>query len=151
MMKLFKYFLPAILLLSIAACNQQKEESTVSEESSCSPLNPNGDSELALLMRKMATLSEENAAALRAGKDLVAYDGSFEKVIFNAERSMKVEEQLFQGMAKVYIAQLNKLYEAGSMEEKMALHNNVVQSCQDCHAQTCRGPLKRIDKMKVSM
>lgn len=151
MMKLFKYSLPAILLLSIAACNQQKEEQTVSEDSSCSPLNPNGDSELALLMRKMATLSEENAAALRAGKDLVAYDGSFEKVIFNAERSMKVEEQLFQGMAKVYIAQLNKLYEAGSMEEKMALHNNVVQSCQDCHAQTCRGPLKRIDKMKVSM
>lgn len=128
------------------SCNKQEKV----QEESCAPLNPNGDSELALLMRKMAKLSEDNAAALKAGKDLVPYDGSFEKVIFKAERSMNVEEQMFQGMARAYITNLNKLYAATSMEEKLQLHNNVVQSCQDCHGQTCRGPLKRIDKMIVS-
>ena len=133
-------------LITGTACNKQEK---VSEES-CAPLNPNGDSELALLMRKMAKLSEDNAVALRAGKDLVPYDGSFKKVIFKAERSMNVEEQMFQGMAKAYITNLNKLYAATTMDEKLQLHNNVVQTCQDCHGQTCRGPLKRIDKMMVS-
>jgi hypothetical protein len=149
MMNLRKYSLLVLLTFTLAACNQKKEEQSDNDGSACTPLNPNGDSELALLMRKMAVLSEENAAALRAGKDLVPYDGSFEKVIFSAERSMNVEEQLYQGMAKAYITNLNKLYQAGTTEEKIALHNNVVQSCQDCHSQTCRGPLKRIQKMIV--
>ena len=130
------------------ACNQEKKE--VAEGESCAPLNPNGDSELALLMRKMAKLNEDNAAALRGGKALVPYDGSFEKVIYTAERSMKVEEEFYQGMAKSYIGHLNKLYAAGPEEDKVVLHNNVVQACQDCHSQTCRGPLKRIDKMMVA-
>lgn len=137
-----------VLALIAGACNEGKKEGAEGE--SCSPLNPNGDSELALLMRKMAKLNEENAVALRAGKELVPYDGSFEKVIFTAKRSMKVEEGFYQGMAKAYIGHLNKLYAAGPGEDKALLHNNVVQACQDCHNQTCRGPLKRIDKMIVT-
>ncbi|MFN8154270.1 MAG: hypothetical protein U0Y08_08280 [Bacteroidia bacterium] len=134
-----------VLGVSLHACKQKEN----AEGESCAPLNPNGDSELALLMRKMAKLNEDNAAALRAGKELVPYDGSFEKEIYTAQRSMKVEEDFFQGMAKSYIGHLNKLYAAGPTDDKAALHNNVVQACQDCHGQTCRGPLKRIDKMLV--
>lgn len=150
-MNIRKHFVLVLLMLLVVGCSQNKEEQASAEDSTCAPLNPNGDSELALLMRRMATLSEENAAALKAGKDLVAYDGSFEKGIFSAKRSMNVEEELFQGMAKMYINHLNELYEAKTVEEKITLHNNVVQSCQDCHSQTCRGPLKRIEKMKVNL
>lgn len=146
-MKKIVFVLMLILpVLFTTACKQKQE---TSDEESCAPLNPNGDSELALLMRKMAKLNEDNAVALREGKELVPYDGSFEKVIYTADRSMKVEEEFFQGMAKSYITHLNKLYAAGPQDDKAALHNNVVQSCQDCHGQTCRGPLKRIDKMLV--
>lgn len=138
-------FLLLVMGISLTACKQKEK----AESESCAPLNPNGDSELALLMRKMAKLNEDNALALREGKELVPYDGSFEKEIYSAERSMKVEEDFFQGSAKAYIGHLNKLYAAGPQDDKVALHNNVVQACQDCHGQTCRGPLKRIDKMLV--
>ncbi len=100
-------------------------------------------------MRNMALLSEANAAALREGKELVDYDGSFSGM-FQAERSMKIDDVLFEGMGKSYLATLEQLYKAPP-EERVALHNNLIQTCQACHEQSCRGPLKRIDKMLVKL
>jgi hypothetical protein len=136
-----------LFVLALAACSN--EEKKITDKEQCAPLNPNGDSELAVLMREMAKLSEENALALKAGKELVSYDGHFSKII-SAERSMNVDEQFYQGMAKVYLSKLDELYKAAP-EKRIELHNNLVRSCQDCHSQTCRGPLKRIDKMLVSI
>lgn len=136
-----------VFVLALMACNT-KEKQTADKEQ-CAPLNPNGDSELAVLMREMAKLSEENALALKSGKDLVPYDGRFSKIV-NAERSMNVDEQFYRGMANVYLSHLDELYKAAP-EKRIELHNNLVKSCQDCHSQTCRGPLKRIDKMMVSV
>ncbi len=137
----------AILFIS-SGCQQQKAENEKKKEENCAPLNPNGDSELSLLMRKMAKLGEENALALREGRELVPYEGGFEAML-SASRSMHVEEEFFQGMAKNYLNNLEKLY-AADAADRVALHNNMIQSCQSCHGETCRGPLKRIDKMLVS-
>ncbi|MBL7923559.1 MAG: hypothetical protein JNL88_05130 [Bacteroidia bacterium] len=146
------FILPGALLMFflLNACQQEDKDPKQVSDATCAPLNPNGDSELALLMRKMASLAEENASALRQGKELAPYDGSFDKML-TAERSMQVEEQFFQGMAKSYITNINKLYQADSPEERVNLHNNLIQTCQECHGQTCRGPLKRIDKMLVQL
>ncbi|MBK9401527.1 MAG: hypothetical protein IPN36_11930 [Bacteroidetes bacterium] len=133
------------LVVALHSCKQEDQKA----EQECAPLNPNGDSELSLIMRKMATLAEENARAIREGKDLAPYDGSFDKML-NAERSMHIEEDFFQGMAKTYISTINKLYEA-KPEERLDLHNSLIQTCQSCHGETCRGPLKRIDKMIVTL
>ncbi len=139
----FIFFLAFIMTLQ--SCKQEEQKT----DQACAPLNPNGDSELSLLMRKMATLAEENAIAIREGKELAPYDGSFDKML-NAKRSMHIEEDFFQGMAKTYISTINKLYEA-KPEDRLALHNNLIQTCQSCHGETCRGPLKRIDKMLVTL
>lgn len=139
----FILFLTSIVPLQ--SCKQEEQKT----DQACAPLNPNGDSELSLIMRKMATLAEQNAIAIREGKELAPYDGSFDKML-DAERSMHIEEDFFQGMAKTYIATINKLYEA-KPEERVALHNNLIQTCQSCHNETCRGPLKRIDKMMVTL
>ncbi len=139
----FIFFLA--LIMTLHSCKQEEQKA----DQACAPLNPNGDSELSLLMRKMATLAEENAIAIREGKELAPYDGSFDKML-NAKRSMHIEEDFFQGMAKTYISTINKLYEA-KPEDRLALHNNLIQTCQSCHGETCRGPLKRIDKMLVTL
>lgn len=133
------------------ACHAPQAREENAEKTNCAPVNPNGDSERALVMRKMTLLSEANAAALRSGEDLVPYDGSFDTLLLSSTGTMPVDESFFNGMAKAYLSQLNRLYAAQTREEKITLHNNVVQSCQDCHRQTCRGPLKRIDKMMVTV
>ena len=135
------------LVLGLNACKSEKEK-----EETCAPtsLNPNGDSELALLMRDMAKLSEANAIALREGKELAPYKGEFTPMK-TAERTMKdFDETFFQGMSDIYLANMQKLYEA-KPEDRISLHNNVVESCQACHNQICPGPLKRIDKMLVKL
>lgn len=135
------------LVLGVNACKSEKEK-----EEACAPesLNPNGDSELALMMRDMAKLSEDNAIALREGKELVPYKGEF-TAMKKAERTMKdFDETFFQGMSDKYLSDMQKLYEA-KPEDRIALHNNVVESCQACHNQICPGPLKRIDKMIVKL
>lgn len=130
------------------SCSSGDDKKVVEgENAECAPLNPNGDSELAILMREMTSHAEKNAAALREGRELLPYEGQFDS-IFNAKRSMKVDDQFFEGMATAYLGNLKKLY-SSPQSERITLHNNVINSCQDCHAQTCRGPLKRIDRMLV--
>lgn len=141
-------FLVVLGCIFTGACKSGNENKVAEEgNAECAPLNPNGDSELAILMREMTIHAEKNATALREGRELLPYEGQFDS-IFNAKRSMKVDDQFFQGMATAYVGNLKKLYSA-PQSERMALHNNVINSCQDCHAQTCRGPLKRIDRMLV--
>ena len=137
-----------IALVAVQACNTNETKKQAAKGDTCAPLNPNGDSELALLMREMAKLGEMNAVAIREGKDLAPYEGQFEKML-TAKRTMHIEEDFFQGMAKTYLANINKLY-AAKPEDRVIFHNNLIQTCQSCHAETCRGPLKRIDKMIVS-
>ncbi|MFM9009256.1 MAG: hypothetical protein ACKOQY_11010 [Bacteroidota bacterium] len=135
------------VLSLVFACSDAPEKAQ--KEASCeTPLNPNGDSERALMMRKMTQLAEANAAALRAGGELEPYDGSFASLA-GTQGTMPVDEDFFKGMSAAYLSNLAALYAAGP-SERIQLHNNLVKSCQDCHAQTCRGPLKRIDKMIVS-
>lgn len=136
-----------VIVGGLNACKSEKEK-----EENCSPtsLNPNGDSELAILMRDMAKISEANAIALREGKELAPYHGEFE-AMKKADRTMKdFDETFFQGMSDSYLNNMQKLYEA-KPEDRIALHNNVVESCQACHNQICPGPLKRIDKMLVKI
>lgn len=135
------------LVAGLNACKSEKEK-----EENCSPtsLNPNGDSELAILMRDMAKISEANAIALREGKELAPYNGEFASMK-KADRTMKdFDETFFQGMSDSYLMAMKKLYEA-KPEDRISLHNNVVETCQACHNQICPGPLNRIDKMLVNL
>lgn len=150
-LRTLRRFIPLLSLLGAMACNAPQAGKEHPENTSCAPVNPNGDSERALVMRKMTQLSEANAKALRSGENLVPYDGSFDTLLLSSTGTMPVDEAFFKGMAQGYLSQLHRLYAAQTREEKITLHNNVVQSCQDCHQQTCRGPLKRIDKMMVTV
>lgn len=149
MLKNKNAFLILLCALLYVSCNQNDAAKNESENSeSCAPLNPNGDSERALMMRKMTVLAEANAKALRNGEDLTAYNGEFSDLA-NTNGTMPVDSAFFKGMSAMYIQALNDLY-AAPAEDRIRLHNNMVMSCQNCHAQTCRGPLKRIDKLIVN-
>lgn len=131
-------FLP---LYFLSSCDPSSPEATDS-------LNPNGDSELALLMRDMTTWTEEQTKRLKEGQALQPVPASFQTLITAQPTDMGLDTLSLRGYGRLWLEQLSAFEQAGETE-KVEAHNNLVRSCRSCHEQFCRGPLKRIDRMLV--
>lgn len=157
-------FLP--FLLAIAACSGKPDttrQSPVAEDADCNlstPLvpgipgspghliksarNPNGDSELAVLMRQFVDDLRDAQALLMGGQPV--------KKLFPTHRKMrcawptKPEERSprFDSLAQGYLAMVRAFDDAPGK----ATYNGIVQGCINCHSQSCGGPLDFIDGMK---
>ena len=109
--------------------------------------NPNGDSELALLMRAMY----EEALYLRQQIEL----GEPFKVTVDHEKMLtaqatepeKAASPEYKAFANVYI-QTMKVFKTAPKEDLPDLYNNLVASCTSCHQAMCPGPLVKIEKLK---
>ena len=146
-----KYLISVFLLgLFLFSCetepiSDQQEEPVVKQAS----LNPNGDSELALLMRQMAD-------ELTALKDDINSDIDWKKIsdyktIHSAtptKESMK--EKGFQSYAEAFLLSMEAL-EQSTTANRVEAYNDVITSCMNCHEVTCHGPMRRIEKMYVAM
>ncbi len=111
------------------------------------PLNPNGDSELALLMREMY----EEGMLMKAGLD----DGQrlkgnidYEKILTAAATEPeKAASADYKAFAATYLDAVNKL-NASDYPEYDHAYVRMVDACEDCHRALCPGPLVKIEKMK---
>jgi hypothetical protein len=141
-----KYLLSLIIIVSCLACNQNKEKLS---NASCkkTDLNPNGDSELALLMRAMTAHTDSNATLLRAGSLPINYP-DLKKILTATPTDSSLDRTVFNGFAGSYLQAIDA-FNAASTSEKIKAHNQILQNCQSCHEQFCRGPLKKIAKMKI--
>lgn len=133
--------LPIIaIVFFLASCNNEPKEG---------PLNPNGDSELALLMRQMyedgmqvkqAILEKKkNAMVLQHEKILTA----------KATQPEKADNHLYRSFASSYIQLMNQLNEA-DISNRKENYSNLVNSCMQCHQNICPGPMVRIKKMVLN-
>jgi hypothetical protein len=108
-----------------------------------SPRNPNGDSELSVLMRQMVDDLRE-VRVLAEGKQAV-------KPLFPTHRKMrcawptKVEERNagFDARAQAYLANV-RAFDAAPGK---GTYNAMIAGCIACHAQSCGGPLDFIESM----
>lgn len=109
-----------------------------------SPRNPNGDSELAVLMRRFVDDVRNARALVEAGQPVPK--------MFDAHRRMrcswltKPEERdaRFDTMAQSYLVAV-KAFDAAPAKDT---YNGVVAGCIACHSQSCGGPLDFLDTMK---
>lgn len=105
--------------------------------------NPNGDSELAVLMRQFVDDLREVRVLAEAKQPV--------KQLFPVHRKMrcawptKPEErnQGFDARAQAYLATVRAFDEAPSQ----ASYNAMIAGCISCHSQSCGGPLDFIDSM----
>ena len=105
--------------------------------------NPNGDSQLAVLMRTFVDDLRDVRTKLDAGEPLPK--------LYPTHRTMrcawptKPEErnQDYDTRAQGYLAAVR----AFDAEPGKATYNQIVQGCIHCHAQSCGGPLDFIDSM----
>ena len=116
------------------------------ESANIRPLNPNGDSELALLMRSMFDDALRMKGEIKAGKKPEILE-EFEK-IHTAEptdEDMK-SNPAFGDYAKAYLVALETL-KSSSTEDAKADFVVVVNTCMNCHQAVCPGPMRRIKKL----
>ena len=137
------HFILAVTATIISACNNGKNAKECNQ-----PLNPNGDSELALLMRKMLVQLEKENAFILNQKVAGEYPIEFEKIFTSKASSQNAKGDDFNEFASLYIMSLKHYYEADSLNRVNAF-NNTVNSCISCHQSECPGPIKKIEKFLI--
>jgi len=99
-----------------------------------SDINPNGSSELSILMRDMY----DHALAAR-------------KLALNGEKDVafpKEFNKIYDTFADVYLNAL-KTYSGTASEDLKSNYNNLVNTCLACHSSHCPGPIPRIRKLLI--
>lgn len=138
-MKKFLVLLPLCGLLLWQACSNENGAAS-------KPLNPNGDSELALLMRQMFEDGERVRQQIEKG-EAVSIQVDFEQIMTaKATDPKKMQGPEFPHFAASYVEAMKALRDAPQAEAQER-YTAMVATCMNCHEQSCPGPLVRIKKL----
>lgn len=141
------------MFLFFACGNEQpindEAVAVVEEEVTVSPINPNGDSELALLMRQLYTDADSIKQLIEAGGTEVSVEfiESIERVHTADPTDPEVKTEQFTAFNNMMKSQAELL--KSSTENQAENFNNFVNACISCHQVVCPGPIKRIKKLKI--
>ncbi len=140
----------ACLLLLLALCISCSEK-----EKACAPvdtpttqaLNPNGDSELALLMRAMFDEAVQIKRQV-ANEEPISLKIDYEKILTaHATEPEKAASVQYQAFAKSYLQSIKDLQSASPAQGE-AFYLNMVENCMTCHKALCPGPMVVIKKLR---
>lgn len=129
------------------SCSEEAKECSDVKKNISQPLNPNGDSELALLMRAMFDEAQQIKEQIANGKP-VSLSLDHEKILTaHATEPEKAASEEFQAFATLYLKTIENLQKA-SPEKAIKLYDNMVDNCMSCHKALCPGPIVRIKKLR---
>lgn len=138
----------AIGLIAIAfiSCNNEPNKDSCSND-----VNPNGSSELSLIMRKMAAHLADNRDAIKAGKGIIEAPKEIDNLLTAKKTDESIDKTIFDGYAKLYQQRIIELAETANAPDsiKIKAHNNLVSTCRDCHSNFCPGPMKVINQLDI--
>lgn len=112
-------------------------------------INPNGDSELAILMRDMfdeGMLVKQRVINGEEPAMKLAYHHINTAAPTVEGKTATIEYKLF---AKAYEASVERFKNA-SGADRVSAYQNMVDNCMNCHNSICRGPMVRIKKMYLT-
>ena len=141
------------LLVLYTNCTEDTsaKKSQAIDSTACSEtpqLNPNGDSELAILMRKMMLRSESLKEMVKKGTLPKEFPEEFIKIHTAQPTDSETKKASFDGFATNYLSNMKILF-ASPIEERIKNYNAVINACVTCHSEHCPGPLKVINKLKI--
>ena len=154
MNKIISFISVAVLILAMTfSCKNNADEKQAADTKSADcanpdAVNPNGSSELALLMREMTTYTQSLGETIRKDS-LIPFPVHFKAIHTAIPTDSTVKGDIFTGHADLYLNALDILYK-GEKQERIENYNNLITSCISCHENFCRGPIKRITKMRIS-
>lgn len=136
------------IVLILTQCSQSSSKKEESENCTKKSVNPNGDSELALLMRNMRTSTQSLKEIIKQGKLPEKFPEEFLKLHTAIPTDSTVKGPVFDALAQSYLNGLQQLYKSPSAE-LASNYNAVVDRCVDCHRQFCPGPIKAIKTLSI--
>ena len=148
--KLLKLILGCCLASLFFACNS--DEIPVSKKESCEAervINPNGDSELALLMRQLYLDADSIKQLIITNEGSISdeFITELEQVHAAIPTDSTVKTPEFKAFNDLLINQAKALQE--SSENRVEDFNQLVNRCLDCHQSFCPGPMKKIRKLII--
>ena len=131
-----------LLIIGLSCTNFNSQENHADP----APLNPNGDTELALLMREMFEDGMRIKQEIEKGK-MPEILKKFEAIhTAEATEPEKANSETYKNFADAYLTTLKNL-EAVNSDELYNAYQGMVQSCMNCHQVLCPGPMVRIKKL----
>ncbi|MDQ3051474.1 MAG: hypothetical protein M3Q95_11355 [Bacteroidota bacterium] len=110
--------------------------------------NPNGSSELAVLMRDMQVYSNKAKADVKSGKSPAPYPTAFDKIHTARISEGMSKSEFYKSFADLYVMSV-KNYATSTPAIRIETYNNMVSACLACHSQHCPGPVPAIKKLMI--
>lgn len=136
-----------LFCLIAVACWSSYNESQQMEPVAERPINPNGDSELALLMREMFADGERIKAQVERGEQPTGLR-DFAAIHAAIPTDSTVKGPVFTAFAEAYLESVRQLEASDS--SSVFRFNRMVDQCMNCHSEFCPGPKKRIKKLYIA-
>ena len=147
-----RYILTFLLLfgfvLMMVQCSEEQPE-VQSKYEVRKVVNPNGDSELALLMRDMLTDAKEMRAQIRDGELPVSTLAFEELLTAEATEPEKAASTEYKAYAEAHI-QLMETIQSTDQDHSAEAYEDMVQNCMNCHRALCPGPTRVIKKLALN-
>jgi hypothetical protein len=154
------FIILSLSLMRASACSQKQKivsetaDPTQINEASSSieievveAINPNGDSELALLMRSMFDELEEAKTQI-ANQEPVTLELDHEKILTaHATKPEVAASDEFKGFAQAYLQSMEEFKEANS-DQLVGRYTALINNCMACHEVLCPGPKVKIRKLR---
>ncbi len=120
------------------------------ESKQTSGLNPNGDSELALLMRQMTDFMRQSLDSLQKESPLPKVPDNLQGLTTaEATEGMIQDRNHFNGFASLWLNKSKTLDTAQSLFTRREAYHSLQQSCLSCHSQYCQGPIPMIQGLSL--
>ncbi len=134
----------------VLACSKEKVEQEVGEaRQNSSQLNPNGDSELALLMRSMTTYMEVIKDSLQKEAPIPECPTEFEALMVAKETEGMIKDRNhFNAYADQWLSDLNQVC-TSSGSNRVKAYERLRSSCLNCHQSYCQGPIPKIQRLSI--
>lgn len=142
----FMIILVAVAMFASCSSEPEAEKKDCAKPPKKHAINPNGDSELALLMRDMFEESDSLKHLVVNGEQLTGLK-KYQDIHSAIPTDPTVTGPVFEAFAEAYIHSIKELEKTDSTS--IFKFNNMVDQCMNCHTEFCPGPKKRIKKLYI--
>jgi hypothetical protein len=137
------------ILISIVLCASILFSSCKDSGNQINSINPNGDSELALLMREMYDDALRMKKQIKQG-EVPTIIKSFESIhAAKATEPEKASRPDYKLYGDAYLTAMQRIDTFIDWPSKKRAYNSMVESCITCHSSMCPGPIAKINKLKI--
>jgi len=145
-MKVIGFF--GVFFLFATACQPGANSGSTSLPSNQkATVNPNGESELALLMRSMTDFMEQAKGNLQNGMEIQDCPEEFNRLTTAKETEGIIQERdHFNAYSEQWLDDLEKLCNSNGQEQIQA-YEQLRTSCLTCHQSYCQGPIPKIERL----